>query len=198
MVGVSFGPHSEGNFTARRQQQRSVFGVKRPMTLAGHPPTVVELTAAHVGDQLVEFTRQALFFAQPGQVTNVIDQHPAVDGHGPPDRGVFGKGSYHGGQVTSKQALNSVGSGFQSLSVGLVDKSLGDQFGKSTQACQRVGGGHVANLLFRFECFQRMFGIRSAEDHVFFVGFREVADDAPSANNSVAHRGFSSSGIGGD
>ena len=198
MVGVPFGPYGERNFTACRQQQRSAFGVQRPVTLTGHPPTVVEVTAAHVGDQFVEFARQTLFFAQPGQVANVIDQHPAVYGHGPSDCGVFREGPYHGGQVPSEQAFNSVGSGFQSLSVGLVDKGLGNQFSKSTQACERVGGGHVSNLLFRFECFKRMFGIRPTENHVFFVGLREVANDASSADDSMAHRSFSASGVGGN
>ena len=117
MIGVALGPDCERNFTARGQQQRSAFRVKRPVTLSGHSPAAVEVAAAHVGDEFVQFAGQPFFLAQSRQVADMIDEHPAVYGHGASHGCVFG--AFESRRTGREQAIARPRcSRFQSLSVG--------------------------------------------------------------------------------
>ena len=44
----------------------------------------------------MKFAGQALFFAQSGEVANVVDEHPAVNGHRSTNRCVGFKGANDG------------------------------------------------------------------------------------------------------
>ena len=196
MIGVALGPDRERNFTARGQQQRSAFRVKRPVTLSGHSPAAVEVAAAHVGDEFVQFAGQPFFLAQSRQVADMIDEHPAVNGHGASHGCVFRERSNHDGQVAGKQSLDRVVSRFQSLSVGLVNKGFGDQLRKSTQLRDGVGGCHVSDLLLGLKGFECVFCFGAPEEDVLLVGFHEVSDDAPTSDDAMPDRFLSSPGVG--
>ena len=66
------------------------------MALAFHAPLAVKLFSTHGSHHLVKFTGKALFFAQAWKVANVVDEHPAVDGHRPTNRSVGFEGSNDG------------------------------------------------------------------------------------------------------
>ena len=126
----------------------------------------------------------------------MIDEHPAVNGHGASHGCVFRERSNHDGQVASEQSLDRVVSRLQSLSVGLVNEGLGNQLRKSAQLRDGVGGGHVPDLLLGLKGFERVFCFGAPEEHVLLVGFHKVSDDAPAPDDAMPHRFLSPPGVG--
>ena len=93
---------------------------------------------AHSAHQLVQFTCQTFFLTQSGEVARVVDQHPAVDGHGASNGRLFCQGSDHARKVPRKEALNSVGARFQALTVRLVNERFRDHFSQAAQTADGV------------------------------------------------------------
>ena len=66
------------------------------MTLPFHAPLAVNFLPTHGRHHLMKFAGQAFFFAQSGKVANVVDEHPAVDGHRSTNRSVGFEGANDG------------------------------------------------------------------------------------------------------
>ena len=198
MVGVFLGPCRNGNFTALCEEQGTAFGVKGPVALTGHSPTVVQRTGAHAVHQFVEFTGQALLFPQAGEVAGVVDQHPAVDGHGATDGHVVRQRSDHSGKIPCQQSFDRIGARLESLTVCLMDKGFRYNFSQCSKAADGVGRRNVANLLFSFEGFEGEFGLVATQHHAFLVAVAEVANHPPCTDKSVAVGRFASAREGRD
>ena len=66
VIGVFLRPCRNGNLAALGQQQGAIFGVERPVALAGHAPSFVHGPVAHSAHHFVKFTGQPFLFTQAG------------------------------------------------------------------------------------------------------------------------------------
>ena len=63
----------------------------------------------HGGHHLVKFTGQAFFFPKAGKIADVVNEHPAVNGHRASHRRVGLEGSDDGGKVAREEPFHGVG-----------------------------------------------------------------------------------------
>ena len=166
------------------------------MALSLHPPFSMHLLTAHAGHHLVQLARQTFLFSKPWQVADMVDEHPAVNGHGSTNRIVRLQGANDGREVAGKQPLHGIGGRFEALTVGLVNEGFRNKFGKTPEFGNGVGRGEKTRLLFSLERFKHVFGIRSTEHDVFLSSLGEVANDAATTNKAMSNWRFPSTDVG--
>ena len=103
------------------------------MALPLHSPFSVHLLTAHGGHHLVQLACQTFLFSKPWQVADMVDEHPAVNGHGSTNRIVRLQGANDGREVAGKQSLHGVGGRFEALAVGLMNEGFRNKFGKTAE-----------------------------------------------------------------
>ena len=84
----------------------------------------------------------------------MIDEHPAVDGHGATNRHVFRQRSHNGREVSCQEAFDGVAARFESLPVRLVNEGFRNEFGQGAESGDGVGGSNVSHFLLCFEGFE--------------------------------------------
>ena len=84
----------------------------------------------------------------------MVDEHPAVDGHGATNRHVLGQCLDHSGEVSCQEALHGVAARFESLPIRLMNEGFRNKFGQGAKAGDGVRRSNVPHFLLCFEGFE--------------------------------------------